>query len=109
MEVRVLTCAYCGKEYPQGTQAWGDEILTDHIRECSKHPMRKVEADKEMLRNALAGIIGVSSKEELEVMELTVRMLPTPQADKIAMLDGIHALLATLPEERIKKERKDGA
>lgn len=24
MEGRVLTCVYCGREYPQETPAWGD-------------------------------------------------------------------------------------
>ena len=45
MDGRVLTCVYCGHEYPQETPAWGNEVLTEHIRVCPKHPMRRAEAD----------------------------------------------------------------
>lgn len=97
MEGRVLTCVYCGHEYPQETPAWGNEVLTEHIRVCPKHPMRKAEADIALLRGALAGLVGASDKAELEQMELAVRLLPAPAADKAASIDAIHALLATLP------------
>jgi hypothetical protein len=94
---RVLACVYCGQEYPQETPAWGDKVLTDHIRECRKHPMRKAEADIALLRNALAGLVGASDKAELEQLELAMHVLPAPEADKIASLNAIHSLLATLP------------
>jgi len=97
MEGRVLTCVYCGQEYPQETPAWGNEVLTEHIRVCPKHPMRKAEADIALLRGALAGLVGASDKAELEKMELAMRVLPAPAADKIASINAIHALLATLP------------
>ena len=97
MEGRVLTCVYCGHEYPQETPAWGNEVLTEHIRVCPKHPMRKAEANIALLRGALAGLVGASDKAELEQMELAVRVIPAPEADKIASLNAIHALLSTLP------------
>ena len=105
MEGRVLTCVYCGHEYPQETPSWGNEVLTEHIRVCPKHPMRKAEADMTLLRNALAGLVGASDKAELEQMELAVRVLPAPDADKIASLNAIHALLATLPNSELDKSR----
>lgn len=40
MQTRVLTCVYCGHEYPQDTPAAGSEVLTEHIAVCEKHPMR---------------------------------------------------------------------
>ncbi len=95
METRVLTCVYCGHEYPQNTPAWNDDVLTEHIRLCPKHPMRKVEADATMLRAALAGIVGASDKKELDEMEMGVRLLPMPEADRIGLLNAIHALQAT--------------
>ena len=98
MNARVLTCVYCGHEYPQETPAWGNEVLTEHIRVCPKHPMRKAEADIALLRGALAGLVGASSKAELEQMEPAVRVLSAPEADKIASLNAIHALLATSPD-----------
>lgn len=91
----MLTCVYCGQEYPQDTPAWGNGILTDHIRVCPTHPMRKAEADIALLRAALAGLVGASDKAELEKMEAVVRIVPAPEADKIASLNAIHALLAT--------------
>jgi len=96
MESRVLTCVYCGHEYPQETPAWGNEVLTEHIKVCTNHPMRKAEADIAMLRGALVGLVGASDKAELEQMELAMRLMPVPAADKAASIDAIHALLATL-------------
>ena len=97
MEGRVLTCVYCGHEYPQDTPAWGNEVLTRHIRVCPKHPMRKAEADIALLRGAMADLIGASDNAELEQMELAMRLLAAPESDKIASLNAIHAMLATLP------------
>ena len=83
MENRVVTCVYCGHEYPDQTPTSGAEVLTEHIKVCSKHPLRKVEADIALLRKALAGIIGADTKSELE--------------KRVAAINAIHALLATMP------------
>ena len=34
--MNVLTCVYCGQEYPAGTPASGadNEVLTNHIKIC---------------------------------------------------------------------------
>jgi hypothetical protein len=37
---QVLTCAFCGEEYPPGTPTSQHELLTEHILRCSKHPAR---------------------------------------------------------------------
>lgn len=50
---RVLTCVYCGHEYPQDSPAWGNQVLTDHIKVCAQHPMRAVEARVKELEQAL--------------------------------------------------------
>ncbi|MFA6678861.1 MAG: hypothetical protein WCR96_00025 [Candidatus Methanomethylophilaceae archaeon] len=96
MENRVLTCVYCGHEYPQETSAWGSDVLTEHIKVCQKHPMRKAENDIALLRKALIGLVGVNKKEELEQMDVAMRLIPAPDADKIASLNAIHALLETM-------------
>ena len=88
-ESRILTCVYCGQEYPQDTPAWGDRVLTNHIKVCEKHPMRK-------LRQALVGLVGVDTKKELEEMELFLRLSPMPETDKVSTINAIHALLETL-------------
>lgn len=85
-----LTCVYCGQPYPSGTPASGAEVkvLTDHIKQCEKHPMFK-------LRKALAELVGASTKEELEEMELVLRSTPGVEQDKIVALNAIHALFET--------------
>lgn len=90
-----LICAYCGTAYPEGTPPHGASVLTEHIRVCEKHPMRKLEADKAMLRKALIGLIGAESRVELEQMEAVMGLLPVPDADKAISINAIHALLAT--------------
>lgn len=91
----VLTCVYCGHEYPQGTPPAGDQILTNHIRECAKHPLRKAEATIKLLRNALAGVVGASDPQELRGIEAAMRTLPAPGEDKEVTINAIHALLET--------------
>ena len=39
----VVTCVYCGMEYPDGTPAAKAKTLTDHIKVCPSHPMRDAE------------------------------------------------------------------
>ena len=99
---RVLTCVYCGHEYPQDTPAWGNDVLTAHIRTCAVHPMRAVEADRDRLRKALAGLVGASESDELKNMEAAMRMMPAPDEDKAVMLNAIHALLAVPSNRRLR-------
>ena len=97
MNGRILTCVYCGHEYPQDTPAAGSQVLTEHIRVCDKHPMRKAEGDIATLRAALVGLIGADTEQELREMEVTMRLFPAPEADKAVSINAIHALLATMP------------
>lgn len=94
---RVLTCVYCGHEYPQDTPAHGDKVLTDHIARCEKHPMRAVVRQRDILRAALIGLVGADDPAELRSMELVMRGLPAPEADKAATINAIHALLEMAP------------
>ena len=97
MNGRVLTCVYCGHEYPQGTPASGSEVLTEHIKICKQHPMRKAEADISMLRAALVGLIGAESEQCLREMEAAVRVIPDPDGNATVAINAIRALLATMP------------
>ena len=92
---RVLTCVYCGQEYPQGTPASGSEILTDHIKVCDRHPMRKVCEENAILRKALVGLVGAESRQELEQMEIAIRAMPAPDVDKMHTINAIQALITT--------------
>ena len=76
-------------EYPEGTPPHGSKILTDHIKVCQKHPMAK-------LRKALSDMVGASTREELEQMELALRAMPGVEQDKIVAINAIHALLETV-------------
>ena len=104
MNGRILTCVYCGHEYPQDTPAAGSQVLTEHIRVCDKHPMRKAEGDIATLRAALVGLIGADTEQELREMEATMRLLPAPEADKAVSINAIHALLATMPPNALGQE-----
>lgn len=83
-----LTCVYCGQPYPPGTPSHGASVLTQHILRCDKHPMRK-------LRVALAELVGASTLGDLASMEAMLRTIPTPDEDKRAMLNAVHALRET--------------
>jgi hypothetical protein len=98
-ESRVLTCVYCGQAYPQDTPAWGDKVLTEHIRVCTKHPLRQAEAQIELLRSTLVDIIGASDKVELEKMALRA-IEPDGLSEQVRRtgLNAIRVLLATLPD-----------
>ena len=101
----VVTCVYCGHEYPDGTPTAKHDLLTAHIKVCEKHPMRDAEARIERLRKALSGLIGAETKEELEAMEMAMRMMPGIEADKIAGINAIHALLSEV--NAIGEARRD--
>jgi hypothetical protein len=97
MEGRVLTCVYCGHEYPQDTPAWGTNVLTEHIKVCEKHPLRQAEATIATLRSALIGMVGCDAPEELDRMELVVRTATAPEQDKVVTLNAIHAIRQSIP------------
>lgn len=91
----VLTCVYCGMQYPEGTPPSKDKLLTDHIEVCEKHPL-KLEKDKVVkLRKALCDLIGSSDEDELKQMELALRSIPGVESDKISAINAIHAILET--------------
>lgn len=52
----VLTCVYCGHEYPAGTPAAGCDVatLTGHIATCERHPMRALEVEVQRLQREAA-------------------------------------------------------
>ncbi len=44
-----LVCCFCGQAYPPGTPDSQHDLLTAHIRVCTKHPMRAVETENAQL------------------------------------------------------------
>ena len=92
---KTLTCVYCGMAYPEGTPPHGAKVLTDHIKICEKHPMREAEDTILKLRRALAGLVGVSTKQELEAMELALRSTHASNADTAVIINAIRILNET--------------
>lgn len=91
---RVLTCVYCGHDYPQDTPAHGAAVLTDHIKICERHPMRQAEARIEVLETALVGVVGTGNADQLRKMRKFLDANPHIAAeDREATLRAIDALL----------------
>jgi len=105
-EIREYICAPYRNVNDQLLRRWTDNLTAaikadaEAVCQCPKHPMRKAEADIATLRTALVGLVGGDGKETLEQMEAALRIMPVPMADKAASIDAIHALLATLPNDR---------
>ncbi len=95
----ILTCVYCGQEYPPGTPPHGAQILTDHIKVCIKHPMRALEVKYALIRNALLGLVGTEDRIHLDAMEAHTRMTKSIcEEDRAGTLNAIHAIRETIVE-----------
>lgn len=98
-EKRTLTCVYCGMAYPEGTPPHSADVLTSHIRICEKHPMRKCEEERSLLRAALVRLVGADGKAELDGIRVVLTgVVSMGSADAEAAIQGVDALLATLPD-----------
>ena len=93
----ILTCVYCGKAYPPGTPTHGSQVLTDHIKICEKHPLYQANQNIKKLRQALIGLLGMETTEELDAMEAVIRSGygGACEQDKTNALNAIHALRDT--------------
>ena len=55
--------------------------------------LTQITEQRDLLFRALSSLIGAESVEELRQMEAIIRITATPDADRIAALNAIHALL----------------
>lgn len=55
---RILTCAYCGQQYPPDTPNHGAPVLTAHIEQCEKHPMRPLKRVLKAAQAVIAESVG---------------------------------------------------
>lgn len=85
----VVTCVYCGHQYPDGTPTHKAELLTAHVKVCDKHPMKRVRA-------ALAALVGADTREELQAMRDLMFAATMPAKERAVMVDAIDALIETL-------------
>ena len=88
----VVTCVYCGHQYPDGTPAAKHILLTEHIKTCTEHPLRQAEITITKLRAALIALIGAETEDDLNAMELILRSSAAPESDKVAAINAIDAL-----------------
>lgn len=73
-----------------------NDILDPDADHLAIHPKFEVVAkERQQLRDALAALVGSGDVDELRGMELAMRELPAPDADKAVTVNAIHALIAT--------------
>lgn len=60
---RILTCSYCGQEYPQNTPALSAQALTDHILVCPTPPLREMVKLVELLNNSAIVAMDILNEE----------------------------------------------
>lgn len=60
-----------------------------------EHVSKRLIDERDLLRSALAGIVGASEPDELRKIEVVMRSFPAPEQDKAVTLNAIHALIAT--------------
>ena len=53
----ILICVYCGMPYPEGTPPHSAKILTEHIKTCEKHPLKKAMDSIQLLQDTLAYVV----------------------------------------------------
>lgn len=87
---RIITCVYCGHEYPAGTPPHGNELLTAHIAVCEKHPMKAVIEDRDRLLAACQAVVAAAQQADSEEKfgELVSEMAMEKIGDAIAKTTG---------------------
>lgn len=101
---RILTCVYCGMEYPQDTPSHGASVLTEHIKVCEKHPMRGMELENKKMLKLITDLVGSDNITELNSMELQLRTADfIPEKDKCDMINSINFLREKLKETEVRE------
>ena len=59
----------------------------------------QITEQRDQLRKALSDLVGAETIEELRQMEAIIRITAAPDADKVAALNAIHALLKVHHDE----------
>lgn len=114
---RILSAvAHAGKGYhntsewgEDNTESWGPFRGTSYAEwmqraaEDAAAEMRRLGAERELLRAALVKLVGVDGSAELREMEAVMRLMPAPADDKAATVDAIRALIATIEGSEARK------
>lgn len=84
-------CGICYHPFDQCGHCHAQDVV-QLVREVAA-----MRGQRDKLRAALVGLVGVDTREELEQLEGVMRLMPAPAQDKAATIDAIHALIATTP------------
>lgn len=77
----VVTCAWCGYEFPPNTPTANHKILYDHALVCEKHPTHAVAVERDKAINLLKAVRAkLMAAPELNTSNYT--------ADEVAKLDA---------------------
>lgn len=76
-------------------ETWKGEELAIEVQRLRGH-VAALTCERTQLRVALVRLVGVDGRTDLEQMEATMRLIPAPAEDTSALIDCIHALMATL-------------
>lgn len=98
---QVVTCAFCGQEYPRGTPRHGDGELTEHIKTCPKHPMRALEAELADLKQNIEEAVAANADA----------MLARPGGGLIDHAGSVALSLARMQHviNKLRTERAEGS
>lgn len=66
--------------------------MSDLVKDLLAEENAQLRADRDRLRQALVGLIGADTAEELDAMEMAIRAAPAPAVDKAAAIDALQAL-----------------
>lgn len=105
----VVTCVYCGQEYPDGTPTAKAQILTDHIKVCLKHPMRAAEQRIKELEAALktASVDRSNTTIEEVIRLMAPERIPQTAADIDTQINNLHAEIDKLHMQREELNKKE--
>ncbi len=87
---RVVTCVFCGYEYPPDTPTSNHEMLKKHVAKCPEHPMFEVVKRADMLERYVdasreTGLKFLTDEDiEQKGKQAAVGEFPVPQARLIA-------------------------
>lgn len=93
MELRAESGYEATAYYKVSAQQWGDAL-----RVCEGSLSSDTLRERDLLRAALAQLVGASSRAELEGLRSALSAVPASSADRAAMDAALDALLITLPE-----------
>jgi hypothetical protein len=93
---RVVTCVFCGHEYPPGTPQSNHEALKAHVADCEQHPAAAFNRERDAYQRAWDVAMGA-----IPLAAEIAEQLKSPDADaQQAYALGIAAVRTAMREAR---------